>query len=92
MIDALLQGLSLVLQWNAFSLMLVGMALGFVVGLLPGSGSAGGYTNTPEGKVIASSFADAYNALAALHAEPAAGAEAAAHFLRFSRGKSPPCR
>jgi len=25
-----------VLQWNAFSLMLVGMALGFVVGLLPG--------------------------------------------------------
>lgn len=28
-----------------------------------GSGSAGGYTNTPEGKVIASSFADAYNAL-----------------------------
>jgi len=28
-----------------------------------GSGSAGGYTNTPEGKVIASSFADAYNAM-----------------------------
>jgi putative tricarboxylic transport membrane protein len=29
-----------VLQWNAFSLMLVGMALGFVVGLLPGIGGA----------------------------------------------------
>ncbi len=40
MIDALLQGLWLVLQWNAFSLMLVGMALGFVVGLLPGIGGA----------------------------------------------------
>ncbi|HEX6155615.1 MAG TPA: tripartite tricarboxylate transporter permease, partial [Burkholderiales bacterium] len=40
MIEALLQGLSLVLQWNAFSLMLVGMALGFVVGLLPGIGGA----------------------------------------------------
>ena len=40
MIDALLQGLSLVLQWKAFSLMLVGMALGFVVGLLPGIGGA----------------------------------------------------
>jgi len=40
MFDALLQGLSLVLQWNAFSLMLVGMALGFVVGLLPGIGGA----------------------------------------------------
>lgn len=40
MIDALLQGLALVLQWNAFSLMLVGMALGFVVGLLPGIGGA----------------------------------------------------
>ena len=40
MLDALAQGLSLVLQWNAFSLMLVGMALGFVVGLLPGIGGA----------------------------------------------------
>jgi TctA family transporter len=40
MLDALIQGLSLVLQWNAFSLMLVGMALGFVVGLLPGIGGA----------------------------------------------------
>lgn len=28
-----------------------------------GSGAMSGYTNTPEGKVIASSFADAYNAL-----------------------------
>lgn len=27
------------------------------------AGSMGGYTNTPEGKVIASSFADAYNAM-----------------------------
>src|SRR5687767_12241338 len=40
MFDALIQGLLLVLQWNAFSLMLVGMALGFVVGLLPGIGGA----------------------------------------------------
>src|ERR671924_63948 len=40
MLDALVQGLLLVLQWNAFSLMLVGMALGFVVGLLPGIGGA----------------------------------------------------
>src|SRR5512145_785431 len=40
MLDALAQGLSLVLQWNAFSLMLVGMALGCIVGLLPGIGGA----------------------------------------------------
>jgi putative tricarboxylic transport membrane protein len=40
MIQALIDGLQLVLQWNAFSLMLVGMALGFVVGLLPGIGGA----------------------------------------------------
>jgi putative tricarboxylic transport membrane protein len=40
MMDALFEGLRLVLQWNAFSLMLVGMALGFVVGLLPGIGGA----------------------------------------------------
>jgi putative tricarboxylic transport membrane protein len=40
MLEALIQGLTLVLQWNAFSLMLVGMALGFVVGLLPGIGGA----------------------------------------------------
>jgi putative tricarboxylic transport membrane protein len=40
MLDALAQGLALVLQWNAFSLMLLGMALGFVVGLLPGIGGA----------------------------------------------------
>ena len=39
MLDALVQGLALVLR-NAFSLMLVGMALGFVVGLLPGIGGA----------------------------------------------------
>jgi hypothetical protein len=40
MLDALIAGLLLVLQWNAFSLMLVGMAVGFVVGLLPGIGGA----------------------------------------------------
>ncbi|HVJ13081.1 MAG TPA: tripartite tricarboxylate transporter permease, partial [Burkholderiales bacterium] len=40
MFEGLIQGLALVLQWNAFSLMLVGMALGFVVGLLPGIGGA----------------------------------------------------
>jgi putative tricarboxylic transport membrane protein len=40
MIQALVEGLALVLQWNAFSLMLVGMGLGFVVGLLPGIGGA----------------------------------------------------
>jgi putative tricarboxylic transport membrane protein len=40
MLDALVEGLRLVLQWNAFSLMLVGMGLGFVVGLLPGIGGA----------------------------------------------------
>jgi TctA family transporter len=40
MIQALVDGLALVLQWNAFSLMLVGMGLGFVVGLLPGIGGA----------------------------------------------------
>src|SRR5918912_1828035 len=40
MFDALIEGLFLVLQWKAFSLMMVGMALGFVVGLLPGIGGA----------------------------------------------------
>ena len=40
MIDALIDGLLLVLQWKAFSLMLVGMGVGFVVGLLPGIGGA----------------------------------------------------
>src|SRR5262245_193098 len=38
MLDALIDGLVLVLQWKAFSLMLVGMGVGFVVGLLPGIG------------------------------------------------------
>ena len=40
MFDAFIEGLLLVLQWKAFSLMLVGMALGFCVGLLPGIGGA----------------------------------------------------
>jgi len=40
MFDALFEGLRLVLTWQAASLMLVGMAVGFVVGLLPGIGGA----------------------------------------------------
>ena len=40
MFDAFIDGLLLVLQWKAFSLMMVGMALGFAVGLLPGIGGA----------------------------------------------------
>src|SRR5438093_674781 len=40
MFDALINGLLLVLQWKAFSLMMVGMGLGFVVGLLLGIGGA----------------------------------------------------
>lgn len=40
MLDAFIDGLFLVLQWKAFSLMLVGMGLGFCVGLLPGIGGA----------------------------------------------------
>src|SRR3989442_6186080 len=40
MFDAFIDGLFLVLQWKAFSLMLVGMGLGFTVGLLPGIGGA----------------------------------------------------
>ncbi|HKA34248.1 MAG TPA: tripartite tricarboxylate transporter permease, partial [Candidatus Binatia bacterium] len=40
MFDALIDGLLLVLQWKAFSLMMIGMGLGFVVGLLPGIGGA----------------------------------------------------
>ncbi len=40
MFDAFIEGLLLVLQWKAFSLMLLGMALGFFVGLLPGIGGA----------------------------------------------------
>ncbi len=38
MIDALLQGLFLILQWKAFAFMLLGIGLGFWVGLLPGLG------------------------------------------------------
>ena len=38
MFDALIDGLVLVLQWKAFALMMVGMGLGFIVGLLPGIG------------------------------------------------------
>ena len=41
MFDAFIDGLLLVLQWKAFSLMLVGMTLGFFVGLLPGIGGKG---------------------------------------------------
>ena len=40
MIDSLLQGLLLVLQWKALAFMLGGVALGFWVGLLPGLGGA----------------------------------------------------
>lgn len=40
MFDALIEGLFLVLQWKALSLMLIGMGLGFCVGLLPGIGGA----------------------------------------------------
>jgi putative tricarboxylic transport membrane protein len=40
MFDAFIDGLFLVLQWKAFSLMMIGMGLGFVVGLLPGIGGA----------------------------------------------------
>jgi TctA family transporter len=39
-IDALLEGLVLVLQWKAFAFMLLGVGLGFWVGLLPGLGGA----------------------------------------------------
>src|SRR3990172_1383208 len=38
MLDALIDGLFLVLQWKAFSLMMVGMGVGFFFGLLPGIG------------------------------------------------------
>lgn len=38
MLEALLKGLVEVLQWNAFSFMLLGVAIGFWVGLLPGLG------------------------------------------------------
>jgi putative tricarboxylic transport membrane protein len=40
MIDAALAGLALVLQWKAFAFMLLGIGLGFWVGLLPGLGGA----------------------------------------------------
>jgi putative tricarboxylic transport membrane protein len=39
-LDALLQGLFLVLQWKAFAFMLLGIGVGFWVGLLPGLGGA----------------------------------------------------
>ena len=38
MIDALIGGLLAVLQWKAFSFMLIGIGVGFWVGLLPGIG------------------------------------------------------
>lgn len=38
-LDALWQGLAAVLSWPAFGLMLVGIAIGIVVGLLPGLGT-----------------------------------------------------
>jgi putative tricarboxylic transport membrane protein len=38
--EAFTDGLFLVLQWKAFSLMILGMGLGFCVGLLPGIGGA----------------------------------------------------
>ena len=40
MLDALWEGLVLVLQWKAFGFMLLGIGLGFWVGLLPGLGGA----------------------------------------------------
>ncbi|MBI2360721.1 MAG: tripartite tricarboxylate transporter permease, partial [Deltaproteobacteria bacterium] len=38
MIDAFVGGLLVILQWKAFSFMLIGIAVGFWVGLLPGLG------------------------------------------------------
>src|SRR5215470_8751414 len=40
MLDALLQGLLAVLQWKAFAFMVLGVGIGFWVGLLPGLGGA----------------------------------------------------
>jgi putative tricarboxylic transport membrane protein len=40
MIEALFEGLALVLQWKALAFMLLGVGLGFWVGLLPGLGGA----------------------------------------------------
>jgi len=39
-IDALVDGLLLILQWKAFAFMLLGIGIGFWVGLLPGLGGA----------------------------------------------------
>ena len=38
MLDALFEGLLLILHWKAFAFMLLGVGLGFWVGLLPGLG------------------------------------------------------
>jgi putative tricarboxylic transport membrane protein len=38
MLDALIESLFLILQWKTFTLMMIGMGLGFAVGLLPGIG------------------------------------------------------
>ncbi len=40
MIEALFEGLALVLQWKALAFMLLGIGLGFWVGMLPGLGGA----------------------------------------------------
>ncbi|HEY5896185.1 MAG TPA: tripartite tricarboxylate transporter permease [Burkholderiales bacterium] len=40
MLDAFIQGLLLVVQWKAFAFMLLGIGVGFWVGLLPGLGGA----------------------------------------------------
>lgn len=40
MLEALFEGLSLVLSWPTFGFMLAGMALGYSVGILPGLGGA----------------------------------------------------
>lgn len=40
MIDSFFEGLLLVLQWKAFAFMLLGVGIGFWVGLLPGLGGA----------------------------------------------------
>lgn len=40
MFDAFISGLLLVLQWKTFTYMLIGSAIGFLVGILPGIGGA----------------------------------------------------
>ena len=40
MLDAFIQGLIVVLQWQTFLVMLLGIFLGFWVGLLPGLGGS----------------------------------------------------